>query len=350
MLLLPALLGAALLGRLGAVVGLAAAVTVGGSRFGADGGGLLVLLCRAPPLWLAKGVPRSTRAAARARRRGRRRSVTAVGLDAALGGSSHVTDAVTDGPGAILCDLADRWESRPGAASTARVSSASRRSRRSHGSRRAGRCHPSRAAAGRARCLAARQRHAGRRPLDRRRRRRHALAVRDGHVCTEPVRLRAMRRTTVAVGFSRLRSRSRGRLQQQPEAEPTPETVVGALPDETTEAGTRICRRSSSTGDAAAGKEVFATTGCGGCHTLAAAGSSGAVGPNLDDSKPARRSSPSTRVTKGQGGMPPFEDSADAAADRGRRRVRRRVDRRLTPPAGLPAIVSRRSPATSTAR
>jgi mono/diheme cytochrome c family protein len=35
-------------------------------------------------------------------------------------------------------------------------------------------------------------------------------------------------------------------------------------------------------GDATAGKKVFTDAGCGGCHTFAAAGASGAVGPNLD--------------------------------------------------------------------
>lgn len=35
-------------------------------------------------------------------------------------------------------------------------------------------------------------------------------------------------------------------------------------------------------GDAAAGKMVFAGTGCGGCHTFKAAGTKGAIGPNLD--------------------------------------------------------------------
>ena len=34
------------------------------------------------------------------------------------------------------------------------------------------------------------------------------------------------------------------------------------------------------------GEAVFAAAGCGGCHTLEAAGSSGSVGPNLDDAKP----------------------------------------------------------------
>lgn len=36
------------------------------------------------------------------------------------------------------------------------------------------------------------------------------------------------------------------------------------------------------TGDANAGKAVFASAGCAGCHTLAQAGATGAVGPNLD--------------------------------------------------------------------
>ncbi|HET6849561.1 MAG TPA: c-type cytochrome [Gaiellales bacterium] len=35
-------------------------------------------------------------------------------------------------------------------------------------------------------------------------------------------------------------------------------------------------------GDANAGKAVFASAGCAGCHTLAQAGATGAVGPNLD--------------------------------------------------------------------
>ena len=59
-------------------------------------------------------------------------------------------------------------------------------------------------------------------------------------------------------------------------------------------------------GDAAAGKEVFASAGCGSCHTLADAGSSGAVGPNLDQSKPPEPLVVD-RVTHGKGGMPPFE-------------------------------------------
>ena len=38
----------------------------------------------------------------------------------------------------------------------------------------------------------------------------------------------------------------------------------------------------AAAGDAAAGKAVFASAGCGACHTLKAAGSSGTIGPDLD--------------------------------------------------------------------
>jgi mono/diheme cytochrome c family protein len=58
-------------------------------------------------------------------------------------------------------------------------------------------------------------------------------------------------------------------------------------------------------GDPVAGAEVFASAGCGSCHTLADAGTSGTVGPNLDDSQPPHELVVD-RVTNGQGVMPPF--------------------------------------------
>jgi mono/diheme cytochrome c family protein len=58
-------------------------------------------------------------------------------------------------------------------------------------------------------------------------------------------------------------------------------------------------------GDPAAGKEVFASAGCSSCHTLADAGASGSIGPNLDDAKPSF-DLVVDRVTNGQGGMPSF--------------------------------------------
>jgi mono/diheme cytochrome c family protein len=62
-----------------------------------------------------------------------------------------------------------------------------------------------------------------------------------------------------------------------------------------------------SEGDPAAGKEVF-TTNCGSCHTLADAGTTGTVGPNLDESQPTVELAVD-RVTNGQGVMPPFADT-----------------------------------------
>jgi mono/diheme cytochrome c family protein len=59
-------------------------------------------------------------------------------------------------------------------------------------------------------------------------------------------------------------------------------------------------------GDAAAGKQVFETAGCKGCHTLADAGATGTVGPNLDDAKPSY-DLVVERVTTGKGPMPPFK-------------------------------------------
>ena len=63
-------------------------------------------------------------------------------------------------------------------------------------------------------------------------------------------------------------------------------------------------------GDAAAGGAVFSAN-CGSCHTLAAAGSTGAVGPNLDDLKPSY-DAVMQQVTNGGGGMPAFSGTLSA--------------------------------------
>ena len=47
---------------------------------------------------------------------------------------------------------------------------------------------------------------------------------------------------------------------------------------------------------------------CTSCHTLADAGSTGNVGPNLDDAQPSFDLA-YDRVTNGQGGMPSFGTS-----------------------------------------
>src|SRR5262245_42254094 len=60
-------------------------------------------------------------------------------------------------------------------------------------------------------------------------------------------------------------------------------------------------------GDPTAGKDIFANVaGCGSCHTLADAGTTGAVGPNLDDAKPDH-DLVVDRVTNGSGVMPSFQ-------------------------------------------
>jgi heme/copper-type cytochrome/quinol oxidase subunit 1/mono/diheme cytochrome c family protein len=64
-------------------------------------------------------------------------------------------------------------------------------------------------------------------------------------------------------------------------------------------------------GNAAAGKALFASSGCSGCHTLAAAGASGTVGPNLDQKKPSYALI-LDRIANGKGAMPPFKSQLTA--------------------------------------
>jgi len=53
------------------------------------------------------------------------------------------------------------------------------------------------------------------------------------------------------------------------------------------------------------GESVFASAGCGGCHTLAAAGSNGTAGPNLDELAPDA-ATVAAIVSSGGGSMPSF--------------------------------------------
>jgi mono/diheme cytochrome c family protein len=127
------------------------------------------------------------------------------------------------------------------------------------------------------------------------------------------------------------------------EATPTPETVTGTVTtptatetetettstETTTETGTATETETETEtgpgpapqGDPVAGKQVFTgSAGCTNCHTLADAGSTGTVGPNLDDAKPSE-ALVVDRVTNGSpAGMPPFKGTltdqqiADVAA------------------------------------
>ncbi len=72
-------------------------------------------------------------------------------------------------------------------------------------------------------------------------------------------------------------------------------------------------------GDPAAGKEIFASAGCGSCHTLSDAGSAGTIGPNLDESG-IDFAGAVTQITNGGGGMQAYsgtlseEEIANVAA------------------------------------
>ena len=52
---------------------------------------------------------------------------------------------------------------------------------------------------------------------------------------------------------------------------------------------------------------MFASAGCGGCHTFAAAGSTGSVGPDLDEASPSF-DAVVEQVRNGGGAMPAFGD------------------------------------------
>jgi quinohemoprotein ethanol dehydrogenase len=106
----------------------------------------------------------------------------------------------------------------------------------------------------------------------------------------------------------------------------TPETVEGTMPTEQettpTEQETTPTEQETtgaSEGNAEAGKAIYAEQGCGGCHVFEPAGSSGTVGPNLDDSDVDFEGAVE-QIRNGGGGMPAFGDKlndqqiADVAA------------------------------------
>jgi mono/diheme cytochrome c family protein len=317
MLLVPAVLGAGLLGRYGVPVAGVALVAVAGSRFGADGGGLLVLLAAYATLLVrTQRVRLDLRRGAAIAAAAVLAGVALVSLDAAVGGSSHVTQAIGDGPGAVLADIADRLEL------------SARRTFQAIG--------PAFAALASLAVVVVVATRRPRRPMT------DAvlvallvsLVVNDtpgdvlgfGGVAafvvrrfeegsarnarTHLVRLRAMRRplTALSLLLAVLALVAAGCGGEEVGA--TPETVVGSIPEETTTGAGEDLPALELKGDATAGKEVFASAGCTACHTLAAANSTGTVGPNLDDAKPSFELAVQ-RVTLGQGGMPSFKDQLE---------------------------------------
>ena len=71
-------------------------------------------------------------------------------------------------------------------------------------------------------------------------------------------------------------------------------------------AATTAATTAETTEGGADGAAVFASAGCGTCHTLAAAGTDGTTGPNLDDLMPDEETV-EAQVRSGGGGMPAFE-------------------------------------------
>ena len=304
MLLAPAFVGAALLGRAGILVAALAFVTIGGNRFGADGGGIVVLAAGYLVLWLRlRGERLTWRLAGLVAAGAVALALALLGLDAATGGSSHVTDAVGDGPAALAGDIADRIElsvrrtaASAGAivvvlGSLAILAALALRSPRNAvldaflvaiAVSLVVNDTPGDVLGAGAAIAIALARH----------------TPQHGWLSSEP-----MRRAAVLFALLALSAGLAG-CGGGEEVSPTPETIVGTLPEATT------AEEPSSTveGDASNGAQIFASAGCGGCHTLEAAGSSGSVGPNLDESQPDMALTVD-RVTNGQGAMPSFSDS-----------------------------------------
>ena len=304
MLLAPALVGTALLGRAGIGVAALAFVTIGGNRFGADGGGIVVLASACLVLLVRVQGSRPTwRLAALVAAGAVALALVLLGLDAATGGSSHVTDAVGDGPAALAGDIADRIElsvrrtvASVGATavvlgSLAILAAVGLRARR----------EPVLDAflAGLAVSLIVNDTPADVLGIG------AAIAIaltRYPHRRV-PLSFPSMRRVATLLVLLALSLGAAG-CGGGEEAAPLPETVEGTVPAATT---SEAPPTSSLEGDAAAGDAIYASAGCGGCHTLDAAGSSGTVGPNLDDSKPDFALAVD-RVTNGRGAMPSFKD------------------------------------------
>jgi cytochrome c6 len=96
---------------------------------------------------------------------------------------------------------------------------------------------------------------------------------------------------------------------------PTPNTVVGTVAVQQLP----IVPAFHLKGDPKKGAAVYKSAGCGNCHTLQAAHSTGTVGPNLDTLKPDYRTV-TAQVTNGGAAMPSFKSTlstqqiADVAA------------------------------------
>jgi mono/diheme cytochrome c family protein len=87
-------------------------------------------------------------------------------------------------------------------------------------------------------------------------------------------------------------------------AETTATEGVTTPVEETEEAPAEEEPGSEESAEFAEGESIFTST-CGSCHTLKEAGTSGEVGPNLDELEPSQ-ATVEKQVTHGGGGMPAF--------------------------------------------
>jgi cytochrome c553 len=311
-----------------------ALVTIGWSKAGADGGGLVVVAAGCAVLALRLATGRLTaRTVALATAVSVGLGLALVALDAATGGSSHVTRRIGEGPGALASELGNRlhisveqlassWHAALvfAVAIVAILVLATRRPR-----------FP----AGEALLVATAvsllvndtpQRVAA------------AGAISYGVLWTfERLDSAPMRRLPVAAAALLLLAVGLAGCGYEGQTTASPETVEGRVTPpppppppttetettdttttETTETETTETTPTTPEGDPVAGKAIF-TANCGGCHTLADAGTSGTIGPNLDDAQPSFELAVD-RVTNGAGAMPPFSGSlseqqiADVAA------------------------------------
>lgn len=95
---------------------------------------------------------------------------------------------------------------------------------------------------------------------------------------------------------------------------PAPTTETTATDTTATDTTATDTTNGAAGGDAAliaSGKKVFESAGCTGCHTLADAGATGSIGPNLDQAMPDA-ALVTDRVTHGKGAMPSFQGQLSA--------------------------------------
>src|SRR5437763_318784 len=98
---------------------------------------------------------------------------------------------------------------------------------------------------------------------------------------------------------------------------PTANGVSGTLPKQPT-------TPALAKGDPAAGKKLFASEGCTGCHTYGPAGSNGTIGPDLDKlAQYAKQANTGTGrgAEAGQGGAAPDRGAAQRRGGRPRCRA-----------------------------